>query len=101
MSELPAELERRSHRRVRPHTACELFLGARRYPGTIEDASRGGAFVRTTAPVRRGARLRVRWEGEERFAVVVHQRPVPSFLRWVSTPGVGLRWTPLDPSRSH
>ena len=99
MSELTSELERREHRRVRPRTTCELFVGARRFDATIEDASRGGAFVRTDAAIRRGARVRVRWEGEERFAIVVHERPVPSFLRWVSTPGLGLRWTPLDPSR--
>jgi hypothetical protein len=98
MAELMAELERRGHRRVRPRTECELFVGARRFEGTIEDASRGGAFVRTEAPVRRGARVRVRWEGQERFAVVVHERAVPSFLRWVSTPGVGLRWATLDPA---
>jgi hypothetical protein len=42
--------------------------------------------------------VRVRWEGEERFAVVVHERPVPSLLRWVSTPGVGLRWASLYPA---
>jgi len=99
MAELMTELERREHRRVHPRTACELFVGARRFAATIEDASRGGAFVRTEAAIRRGARVRVRWEGEERFAVVVHERPVPSFLRWVSTPGLGLRWTPLDSSR--
>jgi len=98
MAELMTELERRGHRRVRPRTGCELFVGARRFEATIEDASRGGAFVRTEAPLRRGARVRVRWEGEERFAIVVHERPVPSFLRWVSTPGVGLRWTRLDPA---
>lgn len=96
MPELMAELERRGYRRVQPRTECELFVGARRFEGTIEDVSRGGAFVRTDAPVRRGARVRVRWEGEERFALVVHERPVPSFLRWVSTPGIGLRWTALD-----
>jgi hypothetical protein len=101
MSELLAELERRGHRRVRPRTQCELFVGARCFGGTIEDASRGGAFVRTEAPVRRGARVRVRWEGEERFAIVVHERPVPSLLRWVSTPGIGLRWTPLAPASLH
>lgn len=98
MPELTAELERRGNRRVRPRTTCELFVGARRFEGTIEDASRGGAFLRTDAPVRMGARVRVRWEGEERFAVVVHVRPVPTFLRWVSTPGIGLRWASLQPS---
>lgn len=98
MPELVAELERRGNRRVKPRTACELFVGARRFAGTIEDVSRGGAFVRTEASVRSGTRVRVRWEGEERFAVVVHERPVPSFLRWVSQPGIGLRWVRLDPS---
>jgi hypothetical protein len=98
MPELLSELERRGHRRARPRTTCELFVGARRYPGTIEDVSRGGAFVRTEASLCAGTRVRVRWEGEERFAVVVHQRPVPSFLRWVSTPGVGLRWSSLRQS---
>jgi hypothetical protein len=92
MAELVAELERRAHRRVRPHTECELFVGARRFEGTIEDASHGGAFVRTAAPVRRGTRVRLRWEGEERFAVVVHERQVSSYLRWVATPGIGVRW---------
>jgi len=96
MAELMPELERRGHRRVRPRTACELYVGARRFEGTIEDASRGGVFVRTDAPVRRGARVRVRWENEERFAIVVHERPVPSMLRWISTPGIGLRWAPLE-----
>ena len=96
MAELIAELERRGHRRVKPRTECELYVGARRFAGTIEDASRGGVFVRTDAPVRRGTRVRVRWENEERFAVVVHERPVPSMLRWLSTPGIGLRWSPLE-----
>ncbi|HSJ95854.1 MAG TPA: PilZ domain-containing protein [Myxococcota bacterium] len=100
MAELMAELERRGHRRMRPRTECELFVGARRFEGTIEDASRGGAFVRTEAAVRQGTQVRVRWEGEERFAVVVHQRPVPSFLRWVSTPGIGLRWAARNASLS-
>jgi PilZ domain len=95
MPELLTELERRGHRRVQPRTECELFVGARRFQGTIEDASRGGVFVRTEAEIRSGARVRIRWEGAERFAVVVHRRPVPSFLRWVSTPGLGLRWTGL------
>lgn len=95
MPELLAELERRGNRRARPRTPCELLVGARRYPGTIEDVSRGGAFVRTEASVASGTRVRVRWEGQERFAVVIHQRPVPSFLRWVSTPGIGVRWSPL------
>lgn len=97
MVELMTELERREHRRVKPRTECELYVGARRFGGTIEDASRGGAFVRTEAPLRRGTRVRVRWENEERFALVVHERPVPSVLRWLSTPGVGLRWASLVP----
>lgn len=100
MSELVQELERRGSRRVRPRTECELFVGARRFEGLIEDASRGGVFVRTTAEIQRGAQVRVRWAGEERFAVVVYQRPVPSFLRWVSAGGLGLRWSPLDHSRA-
>jgi hypothetical protein len=98
MPELVAELERRENRRVKPRTACELFVGARRFEGTIEDVSRGGAFVRTDASVRCGTQVRVRWEGEERFALVVHERPVPSFLRWVSQPGIGLRWLGLESS---
>lgn len=96
MRQLVSELERRAHRRVRPRTECELLVGARRFEGRIEDASRGGVFVRTEAVVRCGALVRVRWEGQERFAVVVYLRPVPSFLRWVSLGGIGLRWTDLD-----
>ncbi len=99
MAELVKELERRANRRVRPRTECELFVGARRFEGWIEDASRGGVFVRTPAEIQAGAQVRVRWAGEERFAVVVYQRPVPSFLRWVSAGGVGLRWILLDRSR--
>ena len=99
MSDLAVELERREHRRVRPRTECELFVGARRFEGRIEDASRGGVFVRTAAEIQRGARVRVRWGGEERFAVVIYRRPVPSFLRWVSEGGIGLRWAPLDGKR--
>lgn len=100
MSSLVAELERRAARRVRPRAECELFIGARRFDGLIEDASHGGVFVRTIAEIRAGAQVRVRWAGEERFAVVVHYRPVPSFLRWVSVGGLGLRWSSLGPSRA-
>ncbi len=100
MAELVKELERRASRRVRPRAECELFVGARRFEGLIEDASRGGVFVRTPAEIQRGAQVRVRWAGEERFAVVVYHRPVPSFLRWVSVGGVGLRWAQLDRSRA-
>jgi len=100
MAELVRELERRASRRVRPRAECELFVGARRFDGLIEDASRGGVFVRIAAEIQRGAQVRVRWAGEERFAVVVYHRPVPSFLRWVSVGGVGLRWASLDRSRA-
>lgn len=100
MSDLVTELERRAYRRAHPRASCELFVGARRFEGRIEDASHGGAFVRTDAEIRPGAQVRVRWAGEERFAVVVHQRPVPSFLRWVSAGGIGLRWARLDRSRA-
>ncbi|MCL4685450.1 PilZ domain-containing protein [Myxococcota bacterium] len=100
MSRLVTELERREVRRVRPRAECELFVGARRFEGLIEDASRGGVFVRTIAEIRPGAQVRVRWAGTERFAVVIHHRPVPSFLRWVSVGGLGLRWATLDSVRA-
>jgi hypothetical protein len=96
MRELDSDLERREHRRNRPHTPCEILVGARRYDGTIEDLSRGGLFVRTDADTGRGAVIRVRWEGDERFAVVVHQRNVAASLRWLISGGLGLRWTRTD-----
>jgi hypothetical protein len=96
MQDLEAELERRSHRRQRPRTECEVMVGARRYEGTIEDVSRGGVFVRTDADASRGAIVRVRWDEGEHFGVVVHCRTVPRSLRWALHGGLGLRWTRLS-----
>jgi hypothetical protein len=94
MRDLGPELERREHTRQQPRVACELFLGARRYEATILDASGGGLFVATEAPVWPSALVRVRLEGAERFAVVVHERHVPPRLRALLPRGVGLRWVP-------
>jgi len=91
-----ARLERRAHRRIRPGSACEVFLGARRYEGVIEDLSRDGGFVRIDVDAPRGALLRVRWDGVDRFARVVHRREVARSLRWALSGGVGLRWERLD-----
>jgi hypothetical protein len=95
MPELLPELERRRHRRARPRTECEVFIGPRRFDGTIEDVSRGGVFVRTRADAGRGTLIRVAWEGEERFALVVHLRTQPHGLRWLASGGLGLRWVRL------
>jgi hypothetical protein len=94
--ELGAELERRAHRRVQPESDCEVFLGARRYDGRIEDVSRGGLFVRIDLDAQPGSVVRVHWEGQVRFAKVVHQRCVPRSLRWAISGGLGLRWIRLD-----
>jgi hypothetical protein len=96
MHELGLELERRAHRRQKPHTECELLVGAHRYDATVEDISRGGAFVRSDASALRGALVRVRFDDGERFAVVVHQRSVARSLRWALHGGLGLRWVRLD-----
>ena len=92
MRDLGPELERREHSRQQPRVACELFLGERRYEATIVDASRGGLFVATEAPVSPSTLVRVRLEGAERFATVVHERHIPPRLRALLPHGVGLRW---------
>jgi len=86
------ELERRQYLRHRPNAACELFLGDQRHDATIVDYSRGGVFVQTDAPVWPAALVRLRLQGAERFALVVHQRQVPPRLRNLVPGGVGLRW---------
>ena len=98
MRDLGPELERRKHSRQQPRVACELFLGDRRYEATILDASRGGLFVATEAPVWPSALLRVRLDGAERFAAVVHERHIPPRLRALLPRGVGLRWVRSSPT---
>ena len=98
MRDFGADLERRQHLRHRPHAECELFVGPHSHPATIIDASRGGLFVSTEAPVWPTALVRVRFEGAERFAVVVHQRQIPPHLRALLPGAVGLRWVPNAPS---
>jgi hypothetical protein len=98
MRDLGPALERRAHMRQQPKVACELFLGGRRHEATILDASRGGLFVATEAPVWPLALVRVRREGSERFAVVVHERHIPARLRALLPRGVGLRWLRSSPS---
>lgn len=92
MRDFGPELERRQDLRRRPNATCELFLGAQRYDATIVDSSRGGVFVQTDAPVWPAALVRVRLQGAERFALVVHQRHTPVRLRKLVPGGVGLRW---------
>ena len=92
MRDFGPELERRQHLRHRPNAACEVFIGAQRHDATIVDYSRGGVFVETDAPVWPAALVRVRLQGAERFALVVHQRHVPVRLRKLLPGGVGLRW---------
>ena len=92
MRNFGAELERRRSVRRRPRAECELFLGARGWAATVVDASQGGIFVRTEAPVWPAALVRVRFQGAERYALVVHQRHVPQRLRAHLGGGVGLRW---------
>lgn len=98
MRDLGPELERREHTRQQPRVACELFLGARRHEATIVDASRGGLFVATEAPVWPSALVRVRLDGAERVAVVVHERHIPPRLRALLPHGIGLRWVSSTPS---
>jgi hypothetical protein len=98
MRDLGPELERREHARQRPGVACELLLDAQRYPARILDASRGGLFVSTEAPVWPSALVRVQLEGTERSAVVVHERHIPPRLRALLPHGVGLRWVRSSPS---
>jgi hypothetical protein len=92
MRDLTPELERRDSLRKRPNAACELFLGTQCHDAVIVDASRGGIFVETDAPLQPAAVVRVRLRGAERFAVVVHQRHVPVRLHKLVPGGVGLRW---------
>ena len=103
MRDLGSELERRRHRRHKPRAECEIFVGPRSHAATILDASRGGLFVQTDAPVWPAALVRVRFCGAERFALVVHKRHVPNHLRALLPGGVGLRWLrdhagPVGPS---
>ena len=98
MRDFGPDLERRQHLRHRPHAECELFVGPHSHPATIIDASRGGLFVSTEAPVWPTALVRVRFEGAERFAVVVHQRQIPPRLRALLPGGIGLRWVRFTPS---
>ncbi|HEX2122908.1 MAG TPA: PilZ domain-containing protein [Thermoanaerobaculia bacterium] len=58
-------LERRQEPRLRPASAISMSIGRGR--GMIADLSRGGARVRHTLPVRRGAQVRVafRWQDEQ------------------------------------
>jgi hypothetical protein len=92
MRDFGPELERRQSVRHRPRAECELFVGSRAHPATILDASRGGLFVSTDAPVWPAALVRVRLQGAERYALVVHQRHVPPRLRALLPGGIGLRW---------
>ena len=92
MRDFGLELERRQSLRHRPRAECELFVGEHAYPATILDASRGGLFVSPQAPVWPAALVRVRLQGAERYALVVHQRHVPPRLRALLPGGVGLRW---------
>jgi len=98
MRDLGPSLERRQSMRRQPKVACELFLGAGRHEATILDASRGGLFLATEAPLRPSALVRVRLKGAERFAVVVHERNIPALLRALLPSGVGLRWLRSSPA---
>jgi hypothetical protein len=92
MRDLGPELERRAHLRHRPQDGCEVFVGAQRHTATVLDASAGGLFIQTDAPLWPAALVRVRHAGCDRFAIVVHQRLVPQRLRALLPGGVGLRW---------
>jgi hypothetical protein len=92
MRDFTPELERRQHLRKRPQAACDLFVGGQRHDATIIDASSGGVFVLTDAPVGPSETVRVRLQGAERTAIVVHQRQVAMRLRKLVPGGVGLRW---------
>ena len=98
MRDFGPELERRQSLRHRPHAECELFVGSHSYPATILDASRGGLFVSSEAPVWPTALVRVRFHGAERYALVVHERHVPPRLRALLPGGIGLRWMRSTPS---
>jgi PilZ domain len=98
MRDFGPDLERRQSLRHRPHAECEIFVGARAYPAAILDASRGGLFVSTEAPVWPTALVRVRFNGAERHALVVHQRHIPPRLRALLPGGIGLRWVRSTPS---
>lgn len=92
MRDFGPDLERRQSLRHRPHAACEIRVGANSHPATIVDASRGGLFVATEAPVWPNALVRVLFRGAERIALVVHQRQIPPRLRALLPGGIGLRW---------
>lgn len=98
MREFGPDLERRHSLRHRPHAECELLVGAHAHPATIRDASRGGLFVATEAPVWPNALVRVRFQGADRIALVVHQRQIPARLRAILPGGIGLRWVRTTPS---
>ena len=69
-----------------------MYVGAQRHTATVVDASPGGLFIQTDAPLWPTALVRVRHAGCDRFAVVVHQRHVPQRLRALLPGGVGVRW---------
>ena len=92
MRDFGPDFERRQYLRHRPHAECELLVGAGAHPATILDASRGGLFLATDAPVWPNALVRVRFQGADRIAVVVHQRQIPARLRALLPGGIGLRW---------
>lgn len=93
MRDFGPDLERREHlRHRRPHVECEFLVGAHSHPATIIDASRGGLFLSTEAPVWPNALVRVRFQGADRIALVVHQRQIPHRLRALVPGGIGLRW---------
>ncbi len=98
MRDLGPELERRADARQQPRVACELLLGAQRHEATVLDSSSGGLFISTEAPVVPSTLVRVRLEGAERVAVVVHERHIPARLRALLPRGVGLRWVRTGPS---
>lgn len=90
--ELAADFERRSHARARPDARCELLVAGERHGATVVDASRGGILVQCTAQAFPGELVRVCSRGQERFAVVVHERHVPHRLRGLVPRAFGLRW---------
>jgi uncharacterized protein (TIGR02266 family) len=73
--------EQRRHPRIALHRRCWCESGSITIYAQLQNISEGGLFVRTSAPLREGARATVRWAlGEEQdeieaLAVVVWRRP--------------------------
>lgn len=92
MGDLVGDLERRQWQRQPQGAVCELFVAGRHHKAEVVDASRGGVFVTSDAPLWPGALVRIRARNAERYALVMRERQVPMRLRDLVPRGFGLRW---------